>query len=908
MCRLFLLLLLMMACFSLQARSFSPVGSGRGLEAHVVRSLMVDSSGYLWVGAREGLFRYDGYETRVFLPDSGNRDAISDIDIRYVHESADGSIWIGSNAGGLDRFDPSTGRFTNFGHNSSNPDSIIRDSVNGIADGAYGSLWVATNQGLSRLDHQNNQIEHFRHDPESTSSLANDQALSLHLGHSGTLWIGTAGGVSRWNPLSRDFTSFDLAALTTGGSDRNHVFALHEDQEGALWCGTKGGLIRLIPQSGTAHYIDLGEQDGYSPVITSVESDHPDRLWLTTMSRGLLMVDRETGAWHSVSSEFLDAGGDFPQDALTSVAFGAGQVFVGSWGSGVYRTASMDVDFRLLSMNNTVGLTNNVISAVMAADGANGGDSHAWLGSYGGGPQLLDVVNRAIRAKPIRRHQMRESGVMSLAGPLDGRLYAGTTHGLYEFSSDGSQIALYEHDPETEMGIGEGYVTALLAAEGPGLWIGMGGSGLYYFETASQTFTSYRHQPGQDESISGDFVTALLGEKGRHVWVGTQLSGLNRCRIESWFCQRFSSKEGLKNSLSHHHVTALYRDRQGRIWVATDGGGLNQVIEDESGGIIGFRHWKEENGLLNDGIKAIEEDLDGSLWLSSRDGLSRLDPASGKISNFAAASGLSVSHFNRNSSASDGANIYFGSTEGLLVLPTGMLFDVKTSPVVQITSVGLTQSGENIAVEELPGGLLRLPHKIDFSIELAVLDFAESPHRYAYRLEESQSWTELGPQRQVMFHGLAPGNYEFQGRARDVYGLWGETQALSLEIVPPFWMTLWFRGLMIALLLLAALIAHLSRQATLSRRADEMLRLGVKREQALEEKLGSEAELAVLTPRQKEILQLIAEGNSTREIAELLGVSIKTVEAHRSNLMERLEIFDVPGLVRLAIRSRLVSA
>jgi len=65
--------------------------------------------------------------------------------------------------------------------------------------------------------------------------------------------------------------------------------------------------------------------------------------------------------------------------------------------------------------------------------------------------------------------------------------------------------------------------------------------------------------------------------------------------------------------------------------------------------------------------------------------------------------------------------------------------------------------------------------------------------------------------------------------------------------------------------------------------------------------------LAQLTPRQREILQMIAEGKSTREMAQLLNLSTKTVETHRSQLMERLSIFDVPGLVRLAIREGLVS-
>jgi DNA-binding NarL/FixJ family response regulator len=63
---------------------------------------------------------------------------------------------------------------------------------------------------------------------------------------------------------------------------------------------------------------------------------------------------------------------------------------------------------------------------------------------------------------------------------------------------------------------------------------------------------------------------------------------------------------------------------------------------------------------------------------------------------------------------------------------------------------------------------------------------------------------------------------------------------------------------------------------------------------------------AHLTPRQREILQLIAEGKNTKEIAYTLGVSVKTVETHRALLMVRLKIFDVPGLVRYAMRIGLV--
>jgi DNA-binding NarL/FixJ family response regulator len=71
---------------------------------------------------------------------------------------------------------------------------------------------------------------------------------------------------------------------------------------------------------------------------------------------------------------------------------------------------------------------------------------------------------------------------------------------------------------------------------------------------------------------------------------------------------------------------------------------------------------------------------------------------------------------------------------------------------------------------------------------------------------------------------------------------------------------------------------------------------------------GQFSPLEQLTSRQREILQLLAEGRNTKEIASDLDISVKTVESHRLQLMERLNIHDVPGLVRYAVRSGLVSA
>jgi DNA-binding NarL/FixJ family response regulator len=65
---------------------------------------------------------------------------------------------------------------------------------------------------------------------------------------------------------------------------------------------------------------------------------------------------------------------------------------------------------------------------------------------------------------------------------------------------------------------------------------------------------------------------------------------------------------------------------------------------------------------------------------------------------------------------------------------------------------------------------------------------------------------------------------------------------------------------------------------------------------------------SLLTPRQRETLQLVAEGRSTKEIAQKLNLSVKTVETHRAQIMERLDIHDLAGLVRFAVRAGIVSS
>ncbi|MGA2431731.1 MAG: response regulator transcription factor [Candidatus Acidiferrum sp.] len=73
------------------------------------------------------------------------------------------------------------------------------------------------------------------------------------------------------------------------------------------------------------------------------------------------------------------------------------------------------------------------------------------------------------------------------------------------------------------------------------------------------------------------------------------------------------------------------------------------------------------------------------------------------------------------------------------------------------------------------------------------------------------------------------------------------------------------------------------------------------------QRTGGESSYDLLTPREREVLQLIAEGKSNKEVADMLNLSVYTVETHRGNLMKKLNLKGVPELILYAVRKGIIS-
>src|SRR5262245_31587296 len=121
---------------------YESAGARMGLPVQAITALRVDHAGFLWIGSRAGLYRYDGYEVRPFVHEPSDPDSLSDAAVRAIGEDPQGFLWIGTNTGGVDRLDPSSGRCVHFRHGG--PSSIASDFVSAVLVDRTGAVWVGS--------------------------------------------------------------------------------------------------------------------------------------------------------------------------------------------------------------------------------------------------------------------------------------------------------------------------------------------------------------------------------------------------------------------------------------------------------------------------------------------------------------------------------------------------------------------------------------------------------------------------------------------------------------------------------------------------------------------------------------------------------------------------------------------
>jgi signal transduction histidine kinase/ligand-binding sensor domain-containing protein len=853
---------------------FERIGTEGGPPPPVITALLQDRDGFLWIGSRNGLTLFDGYGYETFQHDPSDPGSLSDSMIRTIYEDRDGTLWIGTNTGGLNRFDSASRSFVGYRHDSSEPRSLSHDSVYTVLRDRRGTLWVGTQKGLNRFEPATRTFARIvAGGPEG---LTDDYVMALYEDRAGRLWVGTlGGGLHRWDAARERFDVFRHDPSSPESLIDDRVSALREDDAGRLWIGTLRGLCVMDSERGTFRSVRAppGAPDALqASLVTSLAAGPPGTIWVGTHGGGLAALDTASGEltyWRH------DPG---VRDSLSENAVIAllpdreGALWIGTWGGGLDRLSAVSQRF---AGPGDAGfppsdVPNRDVTAVL-------GDRRGrfWIGTRSGYLVRLDPATGRFKTVLRGGDEGVSQTLLALAEDRLGRIWLGSSSGLSRLDPDGRATGSWTHNPDDPRSLGPGFVTAILEDTRGRLWVGTGEGGVQQLDGNGAVTRRFTNAPDDPASLSDDYVTALLEDRNGRLWVGTRSAGLNELDPDTGRARRFLPVASDASSLGHHDVTSLIEDRRGRVWVGTAGGGLNRVDRGADGGIR-FERVTEKHGLIDNDVTALLEDDDGSLWVTTRRGLSRYDPERRAFTGLFVSDGLPSAEFESGAAARTRERLAFGTVRGLVMLPAGAEPRISSPSPVVVRSVR-TASGEARGRDALRvPGRMELPYGTWLSVELAVLDYSpELEHRYAYRLDDD--WIDIGSRREITFTSLHPGTHALRIRGRNSQGVWGEASApLEIEVVPPFWMTVRFRILVIALVIAAAFGAHRRRTSVLEKRNRELVELQRQRERASQDLDDAYQRLRRLTNR-LEAAKEDERKRIARELHDDLGPSLTAV-------------------------------
>lgn len=206
---------------------FAHLTTNDGLSQSTVKRILQDRRGFMWFATRDGLNRYDGNTFGVYKNNPDDPGSLSANFTDDLIEDDHGYLWIATQSGGVDKFDPTTERFTHYLHNPDNANSLSSNWVECIARDSHGYLWFGTqDSGLDKFDPA---TETFTHYPGSRDKEFGGRITSVTEDSHGEIWIVGERGLFHLNPQTRQISR------PPGSIDGLAADYVYEDNKGDLW-------------------------------------------------------------------------------------------------------------------------------------------------------------------------------------------------------------------------------------------------------------------------------------------------------------------------------------------------------------------------------------------------------------------------------------------------------------------------------------------------------------------------------------------------------------------------------------------------------------------------------------------------------------------------------------------------
>lgn len=747
----FLLFVLYVSGAVMNAQTARRIGPAQGLLHPTVYDVAQDPFGFVWIGTRDGLFRYnEGRAVAMeFLPEGlAPASNIQSLCVRH-----DSTLWIGMAQLGVLAYDIQRMQPKPLGY----PRLDDGISVQALHEDDNGRLWAGTSgQGLYYLDDQADEWRSvsFAYAPEELMFVFDfaDQGDTIWIGNSGEHLLYYLYSDDRVHSFaeSEEFQSYSKSVDVQGGQ------VLFGIAEHGLWEISEGQLSQL-PSPST------------NPRDVAYEGQ---QIWVSTDGNGMFVRGVE-GNWTQWSKQDPQLG--IATDQFYSITPIGSDLWVGTFNDGItlFPRGSRPVE----KLRNPESFTYTSIQSALSIEAS---ESSIWVGYDGDGLVRYDFLGGSWKPTAFLDNERNDypQVVTSIQSNRDGTLWLGTFNdGLLQIDRDGQIRKRFMAFTDFSFGLNNNNIWSLAPADGDSLWVGtLGGLQLWDGE---QFLTPWQEPWAVGRNIMD------LERQGKVLWVASEFMGLYR--IEDKIITHFPLD---------YPILDLQSLPDGTLALGTEGGGLWLLSNGE------LREISNRPSLTCYGMELMEDQV----YLTTNTGLLLASQEAGQweFSTVLPQEETQLSLFNRKAMLAVGTDLWIGGAGGV----------VKTKPEVETPVSHLLLSGVRVDNTDQSFNVVTGRAENSFTLEpgtrsaqffYEIMSLQERSGKTAeYRVEGlMENWTPVPSNlRSLTFNNLHPGKYKLELQLRNASGEVESAVSMPWTVEAFFWQRTWFRALVLVLFLL----------------------------------------------------------------------------------------------------------
>ncbi|MBK8562771.1 MAG: hypothetical protein IPN76_05360 [Saprospiraceae bacterium] len=754
-----------------------------GLSETHLNCLVEDAEGFIWLGSKNGLNRYDGHSFRQFFSGTG-AGQLRGQNIKCLARYDSLHILVGTDIG-IARVQIRNFRITPLVFPAPKHLATHANHVHQMQVQPNGSIWVVTSGGVFLVSADMEVQQSYYFPDEEALAASHLQPSRLLVFPDGKLWVVapvptqfSQQAVYEINPAQRMMALLERQPFPDAGRFLSLVQA--NDTLGLVLYERGDKTVRsTIFNLRKRQFAEVPcKPFHFSNFIPFFSHPEPGKIGLST--KGLTdfySFDVASQQW-----EYFP----FSQPPiLEGVVKSGGGMVLAATGKGLFRISPVN---RLFSFKPAIAaMARNKEGELRMMAMANTSSGTAAV-SWDGRLVVCDAKTGECRSSLLSMPGANKLSVFSLI-PFQGDtlLVASNRGSFWVNTSDGASGRLVGKYKPSFFDT----LTAVSLADSQGdIWFGfVQFKGLVRYNPKQKTFVHYPFSDKYGQLFFNE-ISGLTEDSNGDIWLGWQGGGLAKWVRSADSIAMFFPDLSAGNSFKNN-ITSMATAPDGRIWMGTAGYGLFAFHP----ATMRFLNYTRQHGLTHDYVTAVAVDCEGIIWVGSRNGLSRLDPTTGKVYRFFEQHGLPSNHvYVVKAMPDDPCQVFIGGDGGYRLLDVRHFPAPPTGSEIIVNHLKINQIDRPFTND----GLLALDYdENNIEVAFSSLNLLDGYlNEYYYRFSENDKiWKPVGHENILRLTGLQGGRYNIIIRGCVNGGNCFEQQVLRFSIKKPFWKSPLYYGI-----------------------------------------------------------------------------------------------------------------